>query len=176
MKKIIGLGLLIVLCTNPITAMAAEHSEPAVISVESENCYDFDDPDDYIEETNELARGTKPPTSSWDLGSNDYSVQFVMNSAIFTNVLFKNHSGEIYLNITNTSSEDTALICELYAEGKDPKNDDMPATSATIDTNGSWNVKFYNLNTETSYYVRFVKVHDEVDVTGKGIFSINEIK
>lgn len=156
--------------------MAAEYSQPAAISAESEESYDFDDPDDYIEGTNELARGTKPPTSFWDLGRNDYSVQFVMNSAIFTNVLFKNHSGEIYLNITNTSSEATALICELYEEGKNPKNDDMPATSATIDTNGSWNVKFYNLDTETSYYVRFVKVHDEVDVTGKGTFSVNEIK
>lgn len=176
MKKVIGLCLLIVLCTNPVTIMAAEYSTPVAISVESKVSYDFDNPDDYIEETNELTRGTKPPTSSWDLGSNDYSVQFVMNSAIFTNVLFENHSGEIYLNITNTSSEDTALICELYAEGKDPKNGDMPTTSATIDTNGSWNVKFCNLNTETSYYVRFVKVHDEVDVTGKGIFSVNEIK
>lgn len=176
MIKVIGLCLLIVLCSNPATVMAAECSQPASISVESVVSYDFDDPDDYIEETSELARGTKPPTSSWDLGSNDYSVQFVMDSAIFTNVLFENHSGEIYLNITNTCSEDTALICELYAEGKNPKNGDMPATSATIDTNGSWNVKFYNLNTETSYYVRFVKVHDEVDVTGKGTFSVNEIK
>lgn len=108
-------------------------------------------------------RGTSAPSTDWDLGSHDYTIQFITSVAIFSNVNFKNHNGEFYINLTCKSDVDQAMYVQLYEEGSS-----KVAAEVTIDTHGVWNVHFYNLNTSKAYYLRFVKIDDGVSVYGHG--------
>lgn len=109
------------------------------------------------------SRGTSAPSTDWDLGSHDYTIQFITSVAIFSNVNFKNHNGEFYINLTCTSDVDQAMYVQLYEEGSS-----KVAAEVTIDTDGAWKVHFYNLNTSKAYYLRFIKIDDGVSVYGHG--------
>lgn len=170
MKKV-GLFFCLSLCLSllvtPVSASAEDNNlSPAVEAIQIPSNV----PSDFLIKTdgNAVIMGTEVPTTSWDLGANDYTIQFVFDSAIYSNVNFSNHGGEFYLDITTTSTVDQALTVELIEKGKT-----TPATSALIDTNGSWNVRFYNLNTSKEYYLKFIKIHDGVDVTGLGTVHVN---
>lgn len=170
MRKIgllISLCLCIVFTALPVSAFAANadfYEKPAAEVMQK--------PDDSSKplvhtDGGVVIQGTTAPTTSWDLSANDYVIQFVFDSAIYSNVNFSNHGGEFYLDITTSSSKDQPLTVELIEKGKT-----TPATSALIDTDGSWSVRFYNLDTSKQYYLKFIKIHDGIDVTGRGTVYI----
>ena len=113
------------------------------------------------------SRGTSAPSSEWDLSAHDYTLQFDMTVAVFTNVNFKNHNGEFHINITCTSEKDQVMYVQLYQKGSN-----TVAAEIAIDTDGVWNLRCYNLDTSKSYYLRFVKIDDGVSVYGLGTVYI----
>lgn len=117
--------------------------------------------------TPQQSRGTSAPSSEWDLSSHDYTLQFDMSVAIFTNVNFKNHGGEFHVSINCSSDVDQTMYVQLYEKGSS-----KVAAEVIIDTDGAWNIRWYNLNTSKSYYLRFVKIDDGVSVYGLGTVYI----
>lgn len=55
------------------------------------------------------------------------------------------------------------MYVQLYEKGSS-----KVATEVIIDTDGAWNIHFYNLDTSKAYYLRFVKIDDGVSVYGYG--------
>lgn len=108
-------------------------------------------------------RGTSAPSTNWDLSSHNYTIQFTTSVAIFSNVNFSKHNGEFYIDIDCTSDEDQTMYVQLYEKGSS-----KVATEVIIDTDGAWNIHFYNLDTSKAYYLRFVKIDDGVSVYGYG--------
>lgn len=108
-------------------------------------------------------RGTYAPTTSWDLSSHDYTIQFVTSNTVFSNVNFEKHNGDFYLDINCTSDKDQTMYVLLYEKGST-----MSVTESKIDTDGGWNIHFYNLDTSKEYFLRFVKIDDGVSVYGYG--------
>lgn len=113
--------------------------------------------------SNIQTRGTSAPEDDWDLSSHDYTIQFTTSVAIYSNVNFTNHDGEFYIDIDMESDEDQTMYVQLYEKGSS-----KVAAEVIIDTDGGWDVHFYNLDTSKAYYLRFVKIDDGVSVYGYG--------
>ncbi len=162
MKK---LGLFISLClyftVMPASALAA--LTPAVeVTLENSS-------DPLIRVDNNIGIGTESPSTSCDLSANNYNIQFVYDSAFYSGVNFSNHGSDIYLDITYSSTDSTddqPFIVELIEKGGS-----TPATSALIDSNGTWSVRFYNLDTSKEYYLKFIKNLDTSEESYKKFLS-----